>query len=100
MLVSVKDEIDTSGDRVEIWRDGRNVTDGLGLVRVRHGDRRTTYKAVWPDRRPCRVNVRFIDDDGHGGVDGWMDYVPFDHARPDVLQWPVVRWSTGNNKKD
>ena len=93
VLVSVKDERDMPGDRIEIWRDGKDITATLALVRTRHGDNRTTYSAAWPDRRPCRVNVRFIDDDGFGGIDGWIDYVPFDPAKPDVLQWPIVRWA-------
>ena len=93
VLVSVKDERDMPGDRIEIWRDGKDITSTLGLVRTRHGDNRTTYKAAWPDRRPCRVNVRFVDDDGFGGIDGWIDYVPFDPATPDTLQWPIVRWA-------
>ena len=90
--IAVKDEKDTPGDRIEIWRDGTNVTHTLQFKRVRHGDNRTTYLAAWPDRKTCRVNVRFIDDDGFGGIDGWIDYVPFDAATPDVATWPLVRF--------
>lgn len=91
--VSVTDDKDTPGDRIEIWRDGIDVTARLGLKRVRHGDSRTTYDAEWPFTEPCRVNVRFYDDDGNGGIDAWMDYEPFDAARPDPARWPLVRFN-------
>lgn len=91
--VSVKDEKDVpDGDRIEIWRDGVNITSKLDLKRVRHGDNRTVYDASWPYMSPCRVNVRFVDDDGFGGIDGWMDYEPFDSSNPAFGKWPIVRF--------
>ena len=92
--VAVTDDVDWPGsDRVEVWRDGRNVTPSLAFKRVRHGDKRTVYVADWPDTRPCRINLRIVDDDGFGGIDGWMDYAPFDAAHPDDVHWPVVRFN-------
>ena len=90
--ISVVDEKDEPGDAVQVWRDGRDITGSLNLTRVRGGDNRTVYTAAWPDREACRVNVRFIDDDGFGGIDGWMDYAPFDKNSPDVDAWPILRF--------
>lgn len=92
LYISVRDEKDAPGDTVQVWRDGKDVTPTLKFVRTRHGDNRTTYEAVWPDLETCRINVRFIDDDGFGGVDGWMDYTPFDVKKPDASAWPILRF--------
>lgn len=91
--VSVKDEIFVpDSDRIEIWRDGVDITGKLVFSRVRHGDNRTVYEADWPYTNPGRVNVRLVDDDGHGGIDGWMDYEPFDSKNPAFENWPIVRF--------
>jgi hypothetical protein len=91
--VSVKDETFVpDSDRIEIWRDGEDITGKLKFSRVRHGDNRTVYLADWPYTNPGRVNVRLIDDDGNGGIDGWMDYEPFDAKNPAFENWPIIRF--------
>jgi len=99
VYVSVRDEKDTPGDAVQIWRDGKDVTASLNLRRTRHGDGRTTYEGVWPDTETCRLNVRFVDDDGFGGKDGWIDYAPFDAKKPDISAWPLLRFATREEAK-
>ena len=91
LRMTVRDDKDTSGDRIEIWRDGRNVTQELKFERFRRGEN-TVYYADWPEMRDCRFNYRVRDDDGFGGEDGWLEYVPFEDSKIDVALWPLVKF--------
>ena len=91
LRVTVHDEKDEKGDAVHVFRDGREITGELSFKRVRHGDGRTTYDAVWPDLKNCRFDIRIDDDDGFGGLDGYMEYAP-SGADADLERWPILKF--------
>ena len=88
--VYLTDDIQTDGDKVRFFIDGKDVTDELHVTRDRQGKTHCGYWAEMPPLKQFRFNIRIIDDDGHGGPDGWMDFVPFDEKDPKVKTWPYV----------